>query len=66
MVDKSVINIVKKIIKTDLITVQRKKYEDSDGYYNVWKVNTNDNTYILKQTSQEEIDAYKSLNGDSV
>lgn len=54
-------NIIKKIIKYDVIKYERLKYEDYDGYYNVWKVTIDNNQYILKQVSDNELSFYKEI-----
>ena len=54
-------NIIKKIIKYDVIKYERLKYEDYAGYYNVWKVTIDNNQYILKQVSDNELSFYKEI-----
>ena len=64
MNDKSIVNIVNKIIKVDIINIERIKYEDYDGYYNVWKINTVSDSYILKQSKDAEVNNYKRIQSD--
>ncbi len=58
---ETIINAVNKIIKTKNPIVTRLKHEDSDNYYNVWKIEDNNKTYIFKQVNDIEADIYSKV-----
>ena len=66
MKEKSIKSIVKKIVDEEILSIERRKYEDYEGYYNVWEVVSNNNSYILKQATIEELNNYNKLNSDSL
>ena len=66
MKEKSIKSIVKKIVDEEILSIERRKYEDYEGYYNVWKVVSNNNSYILKQATIDELNNYNKLNSDSL
>ena len=49
---KKIIQKIKKINIQDIIQL---KNEEGNGYYNVWKVVTFESNYILKQTTEKEL-----------
>lgn len=62
----NVVNIIKKIIKNDNFSYQRMKYEDSDGFYNVWKIEFDNKFYILKQVKNKELNFYNNILSDYI
>ena len=55
---KKIIQKIKKINIQDIIQL---KNEEGNGYYNVWKVVTFESNYILKQTTEKELNNYLKL-----
>lgn len=64
MKKETIIKIVNKIIHINNPIITRIKYEDYDGYYNVWKIEDINNKYILKQVKDIELDIYNKIKED--
>ena len=50
--------IIQKIKKINIQDIIKLKNEEGNGYYNVWKVVTFESNYILKQTTEKELNNY--------
>jgi len=66
MNDRSIKNIIKKIINVEATNIERLRYEDNDGFYNVWKIKVNTGLYLLKKTSINELNNYLEIKSDNV
>lgn len=66
MKNSTINKIINKIIKTNNPMIERIKYEDYDGYYNVWKIEDNEKKYILKQVKDIELDMYENIKSEII
>ena len=58
--------IIQKIKKINIQDIIKLKNEEGNGYYNVWKVVTLDSNYILKQTTEKELNNYNNLKSSCI
>ena len=61
MEDLTIKKIIQKIKKINIQDIIKLKNEEGSGYYNVWKVVTPNSKYILKQTTEKELNNYLKL-----
>lgn len=54
-------NIVNKIKNINILDIKQIKNEDGDDFYNVWMIVSDNNSYILKRSTENEISNYKVL-----
>lgn len=61
MQQKTLIKTVNKIKNLNILDINQIQNEEGSGYYNVWKVVTLDSNYILKQSTEKELNNYLKL-----
>lgn len=54
-------NIVNKIKNINILDIKQIKNEDGDDFYNVWMIVSDNNSYILKRSTENEISNYNVL-----
>ena len=66
MKQNTILNIVNKIKTINIIDIKQIKNEDSDDFYNVWLIESINENYILKQSTENEINNYLKLKNNSI
>lgn len=61
MTHSTIKKIVNKIKILNIINIKQIKNEDGDAFYNVWLIISDNNSYILKRSTENEINNYNSL-----
>lgn len=61
MTHSTIKKIVNKIKILNIINIKQIKNEDGDDFYNVWLIVSDNNSYILKKSTENEINNYNAL-----